>query len=268
MPERPFTVPSFRARARDVTFTDVDVIRIWRNHLDPAEQRRVVEFFCRLCDTLRSEQATDKVIEVGLIDLVEIAVPFIVGLIPVVGQILETVEFVTEIIDLFEEVSLPPFPDCPRPGLPVSLPRVPVLPERAPFERVPLRPPLPTLALPEPIEGLIPLDLPPARVPEPVPIRPPIVSRETPQPRTKLGRFSFVPGPGLSVSIGTGGLPSGESTPGTPGGVGVGIGIGFSHTRRHIIELVQETRKEIVKERRPRGKKSKKSRSTPRRSEA
>jgi len=256
----------------DNTFTDIDIIRIWRFYLDKAEQRRVVEFFCQFCDTLRQEACGDKQIEVGLLDLIEVVAPFVVGLVPIAGQILDAVEVVRDLIDLYEDFSLPPLPECPRPEREPLLPRIPVRASVVPVEEAPPSPPRAIGAVPGPFERLIPLDLPPPRVPEPVPItRPAIpggVSRETSQPRTRSGRFRPFGGgvgllPPVTISVG----PP-ETGPSGPPSISVGVGFGFSHTLPHLIEMIRETREDVIRERRKGGKKSPKFRPPPRRSKA
>jgi len=256
----------------DKTFSDIDLIRIWRFYLDKAEQRRVVEFFCQFCDTLRQEACGDQQIEVGLLDLIEVVAPFVVGLVPIAGQILDAVEVVRDLIDLYEDFSLPPLPECPRPEREPLLPRIPVRPTLVPVEEAPRRPTSAVPGLPAPFERLIPLDLPPARVPVPVPaVRgglPIDVSRETSQPRNRFGEFRpFGGGIGLTPTV-TVGVGSGETAPSAAPGVSVGIGFGFSHTLPHLIEMIRETREDVIRERRPRGKKSPKFRPPPRRSKA
>jgi len=185
---------------------------------------------------------------------------------------LDAVEVVRDLIDLYEEFSLPPLPDCPRPDPVPLLPRIPVRPSVVPVEEAPARPPLIRLDLPAAPGPFERLDLPPARVPEPVrvirPVPGEIVSRETPQPRTRSGRFRPFGGGLPPVSISVGPPETGGSGPAGAPGVSVGIGFGFSHTLPHLMEMIRETREDVIRERRPRGKKSPKFRPPPRRSKA
>ena len=102
------------------SFSDGDVIRIWKDHLDPGERERVLEFFCLLCDAKREVQATEHISQHTLVDLLKATIPFFRRTFPLTSVIFQTLNLVDELLHELRGFELSPPPRCapplPTPG--------------------------------------------------------------------------------------------------------------------------------------------------------
>lgn len=94
----------------DQTFSDRDIIRIWRRHLTRAEKKRVLEFFCRLCDAKRDPED-----QPTLVELLKATIPFFRKTFPLTSVIFQTIQIVDDLLHDIEGFELPPPPKCPKP---------------------------------------------------------------------------------------------------------------------------------------------------------
>jgi len=242
------------------SFSDADIIRIWRNHLDRMEQDEVIKFFCKFCDIVRlgeCENALVKKFELSLADLIEILAPMVINRlvksVPVLGALVQAGLFARDVLEVFNNVQIGAMPNCrsdligiPPPPAKIDLPPVPI-----PIP-IPIPIPQPTAGPPT---GQLPPPPPPAPfIPDDEPGLPTFITIDDVPRETFLGLTPAQRAALINIFARAGGLiPLGNLANiinvvlaiGAGFGVPPGIpGIG-SHTREHIKQTVDDARRDI-----------------------